>query len=145
MGEIVKLSDARETRRSGADGADVQRQDAAWTEEALVESWSHHVRRVWRPRRGIKRGCLKRIMRTAYRTSGQGADWLAPCPLDLIVVALPDPFGEDNVQAATYLTMLLFDYLWRIDAISAADKEFAFEWCYRAQTHLLQLLETEGE
>lgn len=144
MGELVRLSDVRAARRSIATGVGAAQRDAAWSEEELVEAWSRHVRSVWRPRTGIKRGCLKRIMRTAYRMSRQGADWLAPCPLDLIVVALPDPFGEDNVRAATYLTMILFDYLWRIGAISAADKDFAFEWCSKSEAHLRQILESNG-
>lgn len=147
MGEVVSLNDARAARQlreqqevhAEIRAAIARGEGCPWSEEELVEDWSRHVKRSWRPRRGIKRGCIKRVMRTAYREGDQGTDWIKVCPLDLILVALPREYGEDNVEAATYLTMLLFDYLWRIAAISGEDKAFAFEWSRKSEAHLLSI------
>lgn len=134
MGTVVSLERAKQQR------AEKETQPEQYTEEEELESWKLYVRQSWRPVRDVKRGAVGALFKVAYRDSDQGTDWLKVCPIDLISAALPSTWDAQNLKAATYLTQLFFDYLWRTGLISEDDKNFQHQWSYAAKDTLHQLL-----
>lgn len=134
MGQVVEMAEFKRARGT----------QVAPSEDELVAHWVSYVKRSWRPVRGVKRGAVKAVMRVAYRESDHGREWTKPCPIDLVAAALPREWSQGNLKWATYLSMLLWDYLWRIGEISEADKEFCFTWTYKARDHMQGLLDRYG-
>jgi len=131
MGTVVNIQRAKEA---------VHEAPERYTEEEELESWKLYVRQSWRPVRDVKRGAVGAVFKVAYRDSDQGTDWLKACPIDLITAALPTKWDAGHLEAATYLTQLFFDYLYRTGLISEADKNFQHEWANAAKETLAGIL-----
>lgn len=138
MGTVVSFERAK--KQQAETQTETQTQPAHYTEQEELESWKHYVRQNWRPVRDVKRGAVGALFKVAYRDSDRGTDWLKACPIDLVTAALPSRWDAQNLDAATYLTQLFFDYLWRTGLISEDDKNFQHQWSYTARDTLAAIL-----
>jgi hypothetical protein len=141
MGTVVSIQHAKQkSKRKQRPEQAQQEAPEHYTEEEELESWKLYVRQSWRPVRDVKRGAVGAVFKVAYRDSEQGTDWLKACPIDLVSAALPSTWDAQNLDAATYLTQLFLDYLWRTGLISEQDKNFQHQWSYAARDTLAALL-----